>query len=82
MRTILAIIFIIFATPASANYHSFFQGKIKPNPTYAECRKAIEKGVLVGVRDKGYHVFFYKDHLYVISGGVGGLTCTASQLND
>ena len=66
MRTILVITFMIFATHSSGASHSRFQGEKQPNPTYSECAKAMEKGVLVGVTDKGYRVFFYKDHLYTI----------------
>lgn len=69
--------FMIIVTPASASHHSFFQGKIKPNPTYSECTKAIEQGVEIKVTDSGTKVFFYKDHLYVIAGGAAGLQCIA-----
>ena len=81
MKTILAIIFMTFATQASSGGHSRFEGERQPNPTYSECAKAMKKGVLVGVTDKGYRVFFYNDHLYTITARHHIIVCFAARFD-
>ena len=68
-----------FATVANASDFSTFTGKFKQNPSYYECVKAIEKGVVISIKDNGAHVFFYKDKIYTIRGGHALLVCIASE---
>jgi hypothetical protein len=82
MRTVLLMLLTIvatqFGTKASANI-SIFQGTLKPSPKYSECVKAIEKGVVISIKENGRHVFFYKDKLYSIGGNGATMVCMVGE---
>lgn len=82
MRTVLFVLLTFvatqFGTNASAN-SSIFKGKLKQSPTYSECVKAIEKGVVITIRENGGHIFFYKDKLYTIRGGPTAMVCIVGE---
>ena len=69
---------LLFGTTANAN-SSIFKGKLDPNPSYSDCAKAIEKGVVISIKDNGAHVFFYNDKIYTIRGGHALLVCIARE---
>jgi len=78
MRFILTVCFIFVGSILSAQ--SSFKVKILDDPSYSECAKAIEKGVVVKIDENGTHVFFYKDRLYTIMAGISYFECYASEI--
>ena len=50
------------------------------SPSYSECKKAIENGVVVLIDENGTHIFFYKDRLYTIVAGPYYLQCIAAEI--
>ena len=64
------------ATVANASDFSTFTGKFKQNPSYSECVKAIEKGVIIKTNHpRGTTLFFYKDKIYTIGADPLTLVC-------
>ena len=67
-------------TAATASEVSTFTGNWKLNPSYSECVKAIEKGVVITTNPKnGMHIFFYKDKIYTIGAEGTTLVCTIGE---
>ena len=67
------------ATLANADNRSIFRGEFEEKPSYSDCVKAIQKGVVITTNQEGgYRTFFYKDKLYTIIGRGTTLICKAS----
>ena len=78
MKKLLLILSLTFGltTVANASDFSTFTGKFKQNPSYSECVKAIEKGVIIKTNHtRGSTLFFYKDKIYTIGADSLTLVC-------
>jgi hypothetical protein len=78
LRAFVIILTLKTGTAASAN-SSVFKGTLKQNPEFSECVKAIEKGVVITIRENGSHIFFYKNKLYTIRGGATVMVCMVGE---
>ena len=70
--------FAIFGTTLFAE--SRFNATYKDNPSYSECKKAIENGVVVNIDKNGSHIFLYKDRLCTIITGPNFVKCLAAEI--